>query len=133
LKSPAMTTDEDIYDPTSWRRDALLQPQSREHWRRLLDQGWLDAVRAVHPDERVYTFWDYFRQHWARNAGLRIDHLLLNRHAAPMLRDAGVDRWVRALPQASDHAPVWAALQLGRRPARRAAQRVGARAASRSR
>ena len=105
-------TDEDIYDPRSWRRDALLQPESRACWRRLLDQGWLDALRARHPEERVYTFWDYFRQHWQRDAGLRIDHLLLNRHAAPLLRDAGVDRWVRGLPQASDHAPVWADLQM---------------------
>ncbi|MCC2655661.1 MAG: xth [Panacagrimonas sp.] len=111
-------TDEDIYDPKNWRRDALLQPQSRERWRRLLDQGWLDALQARHPGERIYTFWDYFRQHWQRDAGLRIDHLLLNRHAAPMLRDAGVDRWVRGLPQASDHAPVWIELQRVRARAR---------------
>ena len=126
-------TDEDIYDPKSWRKDALLQPESRAHWRELLDQGWLDALRTVHPDERIYTFWDYFRQHWPRDRGLRIDHLLLNRHAAPMLRDAGVDRWVRDLPQASDHAPVWVTLKTNARPARRAAQRVGTRATARRR
>ena len=103
-------TDEDIYDPRSWRKDALLQPQSRACWRRLLDQGWVDAVRARHPGERIYTFWDYFRQHWQRNAGLRIDHLLLNRTLAPALADAGVDSWVRALDKASDHAPTWISL-----------------------
>jgi exodeoxyribonuclease III len=106
-------TDQDIYDPKHWRRDALLQPEVRARWRALLDQGWLDALRAIHPEERIYTFWDYFRRHWQRDAGLRIDHLLLNRRAAPLLRDAGVDRWVRGLPQASDHAPVWALLQPG--------------------
>ena len=75
-------------------------------------------MRALHPDERIYTFWDYFRRHWERNAGLRIDHLLLNRRAARMLSEVGVDRWVRDLPQASDHAPVWAALGPPRRAVR---------------
>ena len=100
-------TDFDIYDPKSWRRDALLQPQTRECFRQLLAQGWLDALRALHPDERIYTFWDYFREHWPRNAGLRIDHLLLNATLAPRLHSAGVDRWVRGEPGASDHAPTW--------------------------
>ena len=104
-------TDFDIYDPKSWRRDALLQPQTRECFRQLLAQGWLDALRALHPDERIYTFWDYFREHWPRNAGLRIDHLLLNRTLAPRLEGAGVDRWVRGEPGASDHAPTW--IELG--------------------
>ena len=72
-------TDFDIYNPRSWRKDALLQPQSRARYQRLLDQGWVDAIRSKHPKERIYTFWDYFRQHWQRDAGLRIDHLLLNR------------------------------------------------------
>jgi len=103
-------TDSDIYDPRSWRKDALLQPESRACWQRLLEQGWVDAVRALHPDEAVFTFWDYFRQHWDRNAGLRIDHLLLNRRAAPGLRSAGVDRWVRGGEKASDHAPTWVEL-----------------------
>jgi exodeoxyribonuclease-3 len=117
--------DEDIYDPRSWRRDALLQPETRERWQRLLDEGWVDAVRARHPDGRIYTFWDYFRRHWERDAGLRIDHLLLNRRAAPMLREVGVDRWVRGLPHASDHAPVWARLKMPRAPStpRKAAAR----------
>ena len=70
-------TDEDIYNPRSWLKDALLQPESRERYQRLLAQGWTDSVRARYPDERIYTFWDYFRQHWQKNSGLRIDHLLL--------------------------------------------------------
>lgn len=104
-------TDEDIYDGRSWRRNALLQPEARAAYRRLLDQGWLDALRARHPDRRLYTFWDYFRQHRARNAGLRIDHVLLGPTVAPCLLDAGVDEWVRDLPDASDHAPVWVTLR----------------------
>lgn len=104
-------TDEDIYDPKSWRKDALLQPQSREAYSRLLAQGWADALRAVHPEERIYTFWDYFRNHWERNSGLRIDHLLLNKVLAARLTGAGVDRWVRGRPHASDHAPTWVEIQ----------------------
>jgi len=100
-------TDFDIYNPKSWRKDALLQPESRDAYRRLLAQGWVDAIRARHPQEPIYTFWDYFRNHWQRNAGLRIDHLLLNRELAPRLVDANVDTWVRGQPGASDHAPVW--------------------------
>lgn len=103
-------TDEDIYDPKGWRRDALLQPESREAYARLLAQGWTDALRHIHPDERIYTFWDYFRQHWPRDRGLRIDHLLLSRDLAARLKDANVDRWVRDLPKASDHAPTWVEL-----------------------
>ena len=112
-------TDFDIYDPKSWRKDALLQPESRAAYRRLLQQGWLDAVRSRFPEERIFTFWDYFRNHWSRNAGLRIDHLLLSRTLAPRLRDAGVDRWVRGEPHASDHAPTW--IELGTPPAKRRA------------
>ncbi|MEB1529972.1 exodeoxyribonuclease III [Xanthomonas sp. WHRI 7945] len=104
-------TDEDIYDPKSWRRDALLQPESRQAYAELLAQGWTDSLRKVHGDARIYTFWDYFRQHWQRNAGLRIDHLLLNPPLAARLRDAGVDRWLRDLPHASDHAPTWVTLK----------------------
>ncbi|UYK77329.1 exodeoxyribonuclease III [Xanthomonas sacchari] len=103
-------TDADIYNPASWRRDALLQPESRQAYAELLAQGWTDSLRQVHGERRVYTFWDYFRQHWQRDAGLRIDHLLLNTPLAARLRDAGVDRWVRDLPHASDHAPTWVAL-----------------------
>ena len=112
----------DIYDPKSWKRDALLQPESRACWFRLLDQGWLDAIRHFHPDEKVFTFWDYFRNHWPRNAGLRIDHLLLNAELAPRLRAAGVDRWVRGETGASDHAPTWIELAPTKKaPSKRAA------------
>ena len=104
-------TDSDIYNPKSWRKDALLQPESRECWERLLDQGWVDAIRKLHPDEPVYTFWDYFRQHWEKKSGLRIDHLLLSNELAPKLGEAGVDRWVRGEPKASDHAPTWVKLK----------------------
>ena len=106
-------TDEDIYNPRSWRKDALLQPQTRECYQRLLTQGWTDALRTRFPEERIYTFWDYFRQHWPNNSGLRIDHLLLSADLAPRLQDAGVDRWVRDQPHASDHAPVWVTLGAG--------------------
>jgi exodeoxyribonuclease III len=103
-------TDFDIYDPRSWRKDALLQPESRAAYGRLLAQGWTDSLRARYPEERIYTFWDYFRGHWARNAGLRIDHLLLSEELAPRLEDAGVDRWVRGATRPSDHAPAWVRL-----------------------
>lgn len=104
-------TDFDIYDPRSWKKDALLQPETRERYARLLAQGWTDALRHLFPDERIYTFWDYFRQHWERNAGLRIDHLLLNEALAPRLAAAGVDTWVRGLEKPSDHAPTWVELE----------------------
>ena len=100
-------TDADVYKPERWLDDALMQPESRAAFFRLLDQGWTDALRSLHPDETIYTFWDYWRNAWARNAGLRIDHLLLNPAAAPLLRAAGVDRDTRAKEGASDHAPTW--------------------------
>ena len=115
-------TDFDIYDPRSWLKDALLKPESRERYARLLAQGWTDAIRTLHPDQRIYTFWDYFRQHWQRNAGLRIDHLLLSKALAPKLAAAGVDTWVRGRPGASDHAPAWIVLDLDERPSRRRAK-----------
>jgi exodeoxyribonuclease-3 len=104
-------TDADIYRSTSWSGNALLQPQSREAYRRLLAQGWLDALRAVHPEGPLYTFWDYKRDRWIRDAGLRLDHLLLSPVMAPRLEDAGVDRDVRAAENASDHAPAWIRLR----------------------
>jgi exodeoxyribonuclease III len=107
-------TDFDIYNPRSWLKDALLQPQSRECYQRLLKQGWTDAIRHLHPGEPIFTFWDYFRKHWERNAGLRIDHLLLNATLAPALVEAGVDTWVRGRPHASDHAPTWVTLDTGK-------------------
>jgi exodeoxyribonuclease-3 len=103
-------TDLDIYNPRSWLKDALLQPASRQCYERLLAQGWLDCLRDQHPGARIYTFWDYFRQHWQHDSGLRIDHLLLNEQLLPHLTGAGVDRWVRGLEHASDHAPTWITL-----------------------
>jgi exodeoxyribonuclease-3 len=126
-------TDDDIYNTRSWLKDALLQPESRECYRRLLAQGWTDALRARYPDERIYTFWDYFRQHWQTNSGLRIDHLLLGPHVR--LIDAGVDKWVRGEERASDHAPAWVRIEVdasgagqgdaGRKSVRKAAGDVG--------
>jgi exodeoxyribonuclease-3 len=104
-------TDFDIYNPRSWMNDALLQPESRECYLRLLAQGWTDALRAHFPEQRVYTFWDYFRQHWEKNSGMRIDHLLLNAPLKSRMVEAGVDRWVRGQPGASDHAPTWVRLE----------------------
>jgi exodeoxyribonuclease-3 len=100
-------TDADIYATRSWLKNALLQPAPRAAYRRLLAQGWTDAIRALHPDERIYTFWDDLRNGWARDAGLRIDHLLLSESLQPRLKSAGVDRDVRGRENASDHAPVW--------------------------
>lgn len=100
-------TDRDIYPTTSWADDALLQPEPRAAFRRLLDQGWTDALRALHPDGPLYTFWDYKRNRWPRDAGLRLDHLLLSPQLAPRLTAAGVDRHVRGADGASDHAPAW--------------------------
>ncbi|MEX1826755.1 exodeoxyribonuclease III [Luteibacter sp. CQ10] len=117
-------TDADIYDPKHWRRDALLQPESRDAYAKLLAQGWIDALRAIYPDETIFTFWDYFRQHWPRDRGLRIDHLLLSPDLAPRLKAAGVDRWVRDLPKASDHAPTW--IELGNPSEKRATTRKAA-------
>jgi exodeoxyribonuclease-3 len=97
----------DVYRPQEWVRDALFRPESREAYRRLLAQGWTDALRDLHPAARVYTFWEYTRGAWARNLGLRIDHLLLNPAAARLLAAAGVDRDVRGWEKTSDHAPVW--------------------------
>ena len=101
-------TDADIYDPKGWRKDALLQPESREAFASLVAQGWTDALLQVFGEASgVYTFWDYFRQHAERDRGLRIDHVLLNPVLAKRLKAAGVDRWVRLQPKASDHAPAW--------------------------
>lgn len=115
-------TDADIYDPKGWRKDALLQPESRQAYQTLLEQGWTDSLLAVHGETPIYTFWDYFRQHFARDRGLRIDHLLLNRTLALGLQDAGVDKWVRALEKASDHAPTWISVRVPEAVAEPAAQ-----------
>lgn len=109
-------TDADIYKPDTWRDNALLQPEAREAFAAVLAQGWTDALRAVHPGSAPFTFWDYRRKRWERDAGLRIDHILLS--AGVQVVKAGVDREERGKDKASDHAPVWAEIKLG--PARRA-------------
>jgi len=102
-----MPTGLDVYKPERWVDDALFRPEVRQAFHRLIEQGWTDALRKLHPTERIYTFWDYFRNAWGRDAGLRIDHLLLNPALAKRLLSAGVDREVRGWEKASDHAPVW--------------------------
>ena len=102
-----MPTGLDVYKPERWVDDALFRPEVRKAFHDLLAQGWTDAVRALHPGERIYSFWDYFRNAWARNAGLRIDHLLLSPSIVDRLRAAEVDRQVRGWEKASDHAPAW--------------------------
>jgi exodeoxyribonuclease III len=114
-----MPTAIDVYKPERWIDDALFRPEVRDAFHRLAGQGWTDAVRALHPDERIYTFWDYFRNAWSRNAGLRIDHLLLSPSVADRLAAAAVDREVRGWEKASDHAPVWIELADVGRGARR--------------
>jgi exodeoxyribonuclease III len=102
-----MPTDLDVYAPERWVDDALFRPEVREAYRLLVAQGWTDAPRQLHPGERIYTFWKYFRNAFARDAGLRIDHLLLSPPLAKRLVSAGVDRDVRGREHASDHAPAW--------------------------
>jgi len=101
----------DVYPTTSYDGNALVRAESRAAWARLLGQGWTDAVRAVHPEATVYSFWDYRRNRWERNGGMRLDHLLLSPALVPRLKGAGVDRDVRGEANASDHAPVW--IELG--------------------
>jgi exodeoxyribonuclease III len=103
-------TDRDIYPTTSYAKDALLQPESRALFRGIVGQGWVDAIRVLHPDVPMYTFWDYMRNRWQRDAGLRIDHLLLSAQAAKRLLAAGIDREIRGKEGASDHAPAWVML-----------------------
>ena len=102
-----MPTEHDVYKPERWLDDALFAPEVRAAYSRLLDQGWTDSLRTIHPDETIYTFFDYFRNAYARNAGLRIDHLLLSPALADRLHDAQVDRHVRGWEKTSDHAPTW--------------------------
>jgi len=106
-----MPTDIDVYVPERWRDDALFAPEVRAAYARLLDQGWTDALRHLHPDEHIYTFWKYWRRSFERDAGLRIDHILLNRPAAARLIHAEVDRTPRGWEKTSDHAPVWVELE----------------------
>jgi exodeoxyribonuclease III len=104
-------TDRDIYSTKSYDKDALLHPETRVRFARLLEQGWRDAIRSLQPDAPIYTYWSYLRNRWPRDAGLRIDHLLLSKEAAKRLLAAGVDREVRGKENASDHAPVWIELR----------------------
>jgi exodeoxyribonuclease-3 len=104
-------TGRDIYPTRSWDKDALIQPKSRTAFAALIKQGWTDAIRTLHPEQPMYTFWDYKRNRWPRDAGLRLDHLLLSPQLAPRLKKAGVDRDVRGEDGASDHAPAWIVLR----------------------
>ena len=112
-----MPTEQDVYKPERWTDDALFAPEVRADYARLLEQGWTDALRDLHPDETIYTFWDYFRNAYGRDAGLRIDHLLLSPAIRDRLADAQVDRHVRGWEKTSDHAPVW--IELSDKPKRR--------------
>jgi exodeoxyribonuclease-3 len=100
-------TENDAYKPERWVADALFRPETRAAFQKLVDQGWTDAIRKLHPNETIYTFWDYFRDAYGRNAGLRIDHFLLSPQIDSRLQSAGVDHHVRGWEKSSDHAPVW--------------------------
>jgi exodeoxyribonuclease-3 len=106
-----MPTEKDVYKPERWVKDALFRPETREAFHKLLKQGWTDAIRKLYPDETIYTFWDYFRNAYERNAGLRIDHFLLSPKVDKRLVAAGVDRYVRGWEKSSDHGPVWIELK----------------------
>jgi exodeoxyribonuclease-3 len=102
-----MPTELDVYKPERWVNDALFRPETRAAFHKLMEQGWTDAIRKLYPDEVIYTFWDYFRNAYERNAGLRIDHFLLNKAMDKRLLSAGIDRQVRGWEKTSDHGPVW--------------------------
>jgi exodeoxyribonuclease-3 len=104
-------TEFDVYKPERWVDDALFREETRSAFRTLMSQGWTDALRKLHPDEKIYTFWDYFRNAYSRDAGLRIDHFLLNEKAAAKLKKCAVDKQVRGWEKTSDHAPVWIELE----------------------
>ncbi|HVX52523.1 MAG TPA: exodeoxyribonuclease III [Chitinophagaceae bacterium] len=108
-----MPAELDVYKPENWVNDALFRPESREAFKSLAGQGWTDAIRKLYPSEKIYTFWDYFRNAYERNAGLRIDHFLLSPDLEKKLLAAGVDRHVRGWEKSSDHAPVWIELSEG--------------------
>jgi len=100
-------TEKDVYKPEKYKNDALFLPEIREAFQNLVNQGWIDAIRHLDPEETIYTFWDYFRNAYQRNAGMRIDHFLLSPEILPSLKSAGVDKNVRGWEKSSDHAPVW--------------------------
>ena len=122
-----MPTEMDVYKPERWTDDALFAPEVRAAFADLVAQGWTDAVRTMHPDERLYTFWHYWRRSFERDAGLRLDHLLLSPDLAQRLTAAGVDRFARAYDKSSDHAPTWIELDDG--PAKRAPRPKASRSA----
>ena len=105
-------TDQDVYKPERWAKDALFSPQAKAKFAQLVGQGWTDAIRSLHPDERLYTFWPYWRNAFQRDAGIRIDHALLSQALAPKLKSAGVDRTPRGWDKTSDHAPMWVELEV---------------------
>ena len=102
-----MPTELDVYKPERWVDDALFRPETRAAFKKLIDQGWTDAIRKLYPDQKIYTFWDYFRNAYGRDAGLRIDHFLLSPQLQERLVAGGVDRHVRGWEKSSDHGPVW--------------------------
>jgi len=102
-----MPTELDVYKPERWLTDALFRPETRLAFHSLIEQGWTDAIRKLYPEETIYTFWDYFRDAYGRNAGLRIDHFLLSPQLVGNLKNAAVDKQVRGWEKTSDHAPVW--------------------------
>jgi exodeoxyribonuclease-3 len=102
-----MPTEKDVYKPERWVDDALFRPETRAAFKKLVEQGWTDALRELYPDETIYTFWDYFRNAFGRNAGLRIDHFLLSPELNKKIKGGGVDKYVRGWEKTSDHAPVW--------------------------
>jgi exodeoxyribonuclease-3 len=106
-----MPTELDVYKPERWVKDALFLPEVRAAFKNLTDQGWTDAIRKLYPNEVIYTFFDFFRNAFARNAGLRIDHFLLSRHFDDRLIAGGVDLATRGWEKSSDHAPVWIELK----------------------
>lgn len=102
-----MPTELDVYKPERWVEDALFRPETRAAFKNLVDQGWTDAIRTLYPDQKIYTFYDYFRNAYGRDAGLRIDHFLLNPILSKRLKTGAVDRHVRGWEKTSDHCPVW--------------------------
>jgi exodeoxyribonuclease III len=105
-------TPNDVYKPERWAKDALFAPEAREKFQALLAQGWTDSIRHFHPDERMYTFWHYWRRSFERDAGIRIDHALASPSLAPALAGSGVDRTPRSWDKTSDHAPIWIEIEI---------------------
>jgi len=105
-------TDQDVYKPERWTKDALFAPDARERFRELVGQGWTDALRQLHPEQPMFTFWHYWRNSFERDAGIRIDHALLSPTLAKSLKAAGVDRTPRGWEKTSDHGPIWVEVEV---------------------